>query len=494
MSEATAIPRLGQRREPLAMLAGIGALQAVSVLVFAVRGKLAAVALGPEGVGILGVLEPLIQTLAHVFAFGLPIAAVKFLSRAHSDGLAAFDSAYARFLRRLLLSTLFGTAAAVLLVWRWPSIVGAALAPYRSLIVLSLLGAPLLALRDLLTNALAAVRATKASAGLAPILAIGSTVGALAGLAIGRTTTGFVAGTLAGTAVVLIAAARRLTRVARTSATESAATPTPEASFDVAETALVLWACFASHPLAQFAARHIVLSRFGSAEAGLLQAASSLSGALGLLLGPATALYLAPLMNRRGPIATKGPIAMSFLREQALAAALLGLPLILFPQMILTVLFAPAFAHASGALALLVVGQVLRVLSGVFYVLLVSLDDVRAYGAIVVLEQIGFVWLSGALAAGTGSWNVALAFLLANLALLTLSALRVAWRHGIVPGPAVTAFVACSVAASLAVGMASALHPCVDPADIVLRLIVGVLFAAAFGLWARRPIATVEAS
>ena len=203
-------PRHGRGRTPFVMLAGIGALQALTLLALLARGKLGAVTLGPDGVGILGVLEPLVQTVAHVFSFGLPIAAVKFLSQAHGDGRAAFAAAYSRFLRRVVAGGVAGMVMSVLFVWLGPNVLGPALRPYRGLLVLSLLGTPLLPLRDLLTNALASARTTSTSAALGLWVAAGSTMGAFAGVVAEGGVRGFLAGTLAGSAAVLLTTAVRL--------------------------------------------------------------------------------------------------------------------------------------------------------------------------------------------------------------------------------------------------------------------------------------------
>jgi O-antigen/teichoic acid export membrane protein len=476
----------------LGMLAGIGALQAVSLVAFAARGKLSAMALGPEGVGILGVLEPLVQGLAHVFGFGLPIVAVKFLSRAHAEGPAAFGAAYAQLFRRVAIATLAGTCGALLLAWGWPSLLGPALWPHRALLLLALVGTPLLAMRDVIANALAAARATKASAALGPLVALGSTVGAGVGLLVIGGTAGFLGGTLLGTAVVLGAAARRLPTLAGRHASERAASQDTTSRSAVAEAALVLWACFFAYPIAQFAVRHLVLRELGSADAGLLQVGLGLSGVVALLLGPATALYLAPVLNRGGLPAAQGLVAITFLRELALAVSVLSLPLVLFPHEALLWLFAPAFSGVAGLLALFVAGQAARVLSGVFYVLLVGLDDVKAHGVLVVLAQTIFVGLSWKLCARDGLHGVALAFFASEAALLVLAALRVAWRHGIRPSGGVAAFVTVAVVLPLAIGSGSLLVPSHDAIGLAIRAVCGALVALALWSWSRRAPVAIE--
>jgi O-antigen/teichoic acid export membrane protein len=484
----------GPSRTPV-VIAGIGALQALTLLVLLARGKLAAVTVGPEGVGILGVIEALVQSVAHLFSFGLPIAAVRFLSQAHSDGPSAFAAAYSRFLRRVVASGVLGLVVALGVVWLRPDVLGPALRPYRGLVLLSLLGAPFLPLRDLLANALAAARATGASAALSFWVAVGSTIGACAGIVVQSSVTGFLVGTLAGSGAALVVVALWLPRRLALPADEGAPPGSGDSalSSEIAVTSLVLWVSLLSYPLAQLVARHVVLARFGTAEAGLLQAGLGLSALPALLLGPATALYLAPAVNRRGPADAKGRIAASFLRDLTLASVLLALPLVLFPHLALRLPFAATFEGAAGSLALLVVGQTLRILAGVFYVFLVGLGDVKVYGVLVVVSQGLFGLLSWRLGSRDGVHGVALAFLVSGLFLLVATGARASWSHGLGLDGELAAFVASSIGVLLGAGVWCSARPSPSLRDGVGRLALGLAVAAGLALWGRRRASAAEA-
>lgn len=183
------------------------------------------------------------------------------------------------------------------------------------------------------------------------------------------------------------------------------------------------------YPLTHFVSRYVVLTGFGEAEAGLLQGAFDLSGALALVLGPSTALSLAPVVNRRMPLAQKAQAALDFLRDLTLVGAGLAMPLVLFPRLGLTLLFTPDFARVSSAVFLLVVAQCLRLLAGVFQTLLIGLDDIKVYGALVAAGQLSFGALSWLWGRAHGVHGVALAYLLSNLALLLLAVARASLKH-----------------------------------------------------------------
>jgi O-antigen/teichoic acid export membrane protein len=418
----------GRRQHPLAVLATLGALQALAIGVHALRGKLAAVMLGPSGVGILGVIEPLVQLVAHLSCFGLPLAALRFLSRAHSESPAAFASAYAKFARVVLLLSLAGTAVALSVTVLTPEVLGPDLWRYRGLVVLGILGAPLLAVRDLVTHALAAARATRASASLGLWMAIAAGVGAAAGILVRPGVRGFLVGTLLGEAIAVGLAAVRLRSIeARAAAPPPEADLAPDDRREVAVTSLILWAAYASYPLTHFLARHLVLARSGVVHAGELQAGLALSGIVALLLGPSTALYLAPAVNRRLPREDKGRAALRFLAVLVPAVVALSLPLVLAPRWAVLLLFSPEFEGVTGFLAVLVAGQALRVLAGVFHALLIGLGDVRTYGLLVALGQLSFGALAYAWGPAEGPAGVARAFLVSNLALFALTAGRAGW-------------------------------------------------------------------
>jgi PST family polysaccharide transporter len=415
----------GQRQQALSMLATLGALQALTLAVHALRGKMAAVLLGPAGVGVLGVIEPLVQLVAHLSCFGLTLAALRFLSRAHSESRTAVLAAYTRFARAVLLLAVTGTVIALAVVLVWPHALGPDLWPYRTLVVVGVMGAPLLAFRDLLTSALAAVRATRRSASLGLAMAVAAGLGGGTGILVSGGLLGFLVGTLAGEAIVLGVVGTRLRSLVPAPVERAPADGEADTGREIAATSLILWAAYASYPLTHFLARHLVLARFGAAQAGELEAGLEMSGIVALLLGPSTALYLAPAVNRRARPGEKGRVALQFLAALAPAVALLSMPALLFPRLCLRILFSAAFEGAAAFLILLVAGQALRVLAGVFHALLIGLGDVRVYGLLVAVGQLSFGALAYAWGPADGPAGVARAFLVSNAVLFALTAGRV---------------------------------------------------------------------
>jgi antigen flippase len=421
----------GQRVAMLGVIVTIGALQALAIVVHLVRAKVAAVLLGPEGVGILGVIDPLVQLVAHVSSFSLPLTAVKFLARAQGEGPGAFAETARSFVKAVVVLGIAGALVAVPLVLH-AGVLAPKLAAYRTLVVVGLLGAPLLPLKDLVTNVLAVTRALRASASLALVLAAVSTVASIAGGLVAGVF-GFLAGGLVGTALVLGVTLVRLWRQlglhlqGRARSLGAVARDNP----DVVVFSLVLYAAYSTYPLTNFVSRYVVLARFGEVEAGLLQGAIGFSAALALVLGPSIALHLAPVVNRRVDTAEKARATVAFLGDLMVIASAAAMPLVLFPRWGLALLYSPAFARVSSAVFLLVVGQCLRLLAGVFQTLLIGLDDVAVCGSLVAAGQLSFGVLAWLLGRTHGAHGVAWAFLLSNLVILLLTAARTSLRHGI---------------------------------------------------------------
>jgi len=466
-----------QRLAMLGVIVTVGALQALAIVVHLIRAKVAAVLLGPEGVGILGVVDTLVQLVAHVSSFSLPLAATKFLARSQGESPGAFAETARSFVKAVLILGIAGTVVAIPFVLH-TDLLGPQLEAHRTLVLVGLLGAPLLPLRDLVTNVLAVTRALRASASLAFVLAVTSTIASIAGGLAGGVF-GFLAGGLAGTALVLAVTLVRLWRQLgpRPPGHARSLGAVVRDSPDVVAFALVFYLAYSTYPLTHFASRYVVLSRFGEAEAGLLQGAIGLSTALALVLGPATALYLAPAVNRRIDAADKAHATISFLGDLMVIAAAAAMPLVLFPRLGLVLLYSPAFASVSSAVFLFVVGQCLRLAAGVFQTLLIGLDDVPICGLLVALGQLSFGGLAWLLGRTHGAHGVAWAFLLSNFATLALTAARAWLRHGIRMPPRLQALIAYGLVALFLAGGLSRFCDDREALWVAGRVAVSFLFA-----------------
>src|SRR5262249_31260163 len=126
---------------------------------------------------------------------------------------------------------------------------------------------------------------------------------------------------------------------------------------DIVTFTLILYASSFALPLSYFIARYGVMKSFGLAEAGLLHAALTLSGALNLALNPANGLYLTPILNRQIPKAEKLGMVVEFQTKLMMVVGAVAMPLMLFPKLLLTLFFSQLFTPVSQSLFIFVIAQ-----------------------------------------------------------------------------------------------------------------------------------------
>lgn len=241
---------------------------------------------------------------------------------------------------------------------------------------------------------------------------------------------------------------------------------------DVIGFSLILYLTSFASSGALLVVRYALLSNFGEARTGLLQSAISVSAALVLVLSPTNGLFLTPILNREILKAEKLRAAVEFQAKLVPVVGALAAPIVLFPQLVLTVLYSPAFAEVGPLVFLFVVAQVISLLGGVYQALLIGFDDLRAYGAATV---VGFViigvgaWL---LAPGHGIVGVAMSFLAGNVVTFGLLFMRLATKHRMVAPDRLNLSMAYVV---LALALAGFLIGTLDPwQPLVMLLKVGL--------------------
>lgn len=408
----------------------IGAMQAAAMAFNLLRGKVVAVTVGPEGVGVISVVDQIVALVAQVASLSLPFAAVKLLAQAHSESTQAFARGYAALLRGLLAASAVGMGLAAVTVLGW----GDALLPEFSgvlgVLVLALCGVPALNLTAFLTNVLAAARRVRGSALMgvlsAASLAVASVTGILvAGLA------GFYAGSVVGASVLVVGALLYLRRREGLPVREGPVRVIEEIRRYPAVVNLAgsLYLTAFTAPLAYLVARYAVVRTAGITEAGLLQAAMGPALALGAVLRSSNALFLTPAVNRRGDGGEKLRSAVEFQRALSVVAAILALPIVLFPGWWLRLLYSDGFVVASPYVYLFVLGEMLLLLAGVNQALVIGLDDIRTHLAVSLGGHAAIILTSLWLVPKYGIGGVAAALLANSLVIMVVTMARLSATH-----------------------------------------------------------------
>ena len=400
----------------LKIIVTLGGIQIVAILAGMMRAKILAVLLGPSGVGVLSVVDQMVQLVTYASAFSLPFASVKFLSRAHSQGHARFRAMYAGLLRLLVTLTVVGAVIGLAVAIFEPRLLGSQLAEYRFFLIPAFIGIPCASLHAFFSSTLAAAQRARTSALVAVIAAVCLMLSALVGVSLAGIA-GLYWSNLIVVVLIAVGFATYLWRTldlpafGRQGSVRQALRDNP----DVIGFSLILYLTSFASSGALLVVRYALLRNFGEAQTGLLQSAISVSAALILVLSPTNGLFLTPILNRDIPKAEKLRAALEYQAKLVPVLGALAAPIVLFPQLVLTVLYSPAFAQVGPLLFLFVVAQVIALLGGVYQAVLIGFDDLKVYGAATALGSVVIgvgAWL---LAPGHGIPGIAMGFLAGNV-------------------------------------------------------------------------------
>ncbi|HQU70395.1 MAG TPA: oligosaccharide flippase family protein [Albidovulum sp.] len=352
----------------------VGGIQVLILLIALVRGKALAIMLGPEGVGVIGTVDQFIITVAQLSALGIPFAAMKSMSAAHSQSEEDFRRTFAVFARILLtISVVVAVVASSTELLAHSMFSG--LSEYRDILVLALFAVPSMILTILIAHTFASAQMPKAASIYNLIFALVLAVAALVGAKMGGIW-GFYFGTVLAGVAVLAAAFLWLRRKMGLGPLDRAKPVWRELSGKrlIVDTAVSAYANLVSASALLLLVRYVVLQSEGEAEVGLLQSALGVALSAGSILATLTALYLAPSLNRDVPPVEKFRSAGSFAKTAAFYMMLGGLPVALFPGLVLTILYTSAFTGAAAMLILCLIWQGLSLVMTTYSHLLVGID------------------------------------------------------------------------------------------------------------------------
>lgn len=371
------------------ILLGIGGLQVLAVLVNIARTKILALWVGPEGVGIISSIDQTIQFVTHACTLSLPFAAVKFLSKAHSEGGDAFRDGYVVFLKVLVLLSTAGALVATSLVLFHIDLFPVQILPYKTLLVLGLLGIPATALAGLFPNVLAAAQHSTGSARLIVFTGIAMAVASTVGLLVGGITGLYVASvcTITVLAAVVVEYLRRELGLSIAECRVGIAAGFRRMGNVVSFSFLFYLGAITSTG-ALLVTRYSVLEHLGEAEAGFLQAGMAVALLMSAVLSPLNGLFFTPRVNRAGPKEEKFQVAVEFQKQMAMILTILSIPVILFPHVLLALAFSPKFLVAAQYMFVFMLWQSFTMFAGIYQALLIGLDDMVSYTALSCMGSI----------------------------------------------------------------------------------------------------------
>jgi antigen flippase len=411
----------------VATAVALGGIQILAMLFTMARSKAAALILGPSGVGVISLIDQVVSLATQIVALSLPFAAVKFLSAAFGQGRDQFARVYRAFIWALLTACLIGTALlSGLLAWK-PGVLGRDLSAYRLIVILGLLSIPATTLVGFFTSALAASRRTKLAGvyGLYHVALLGG-LSALGIISAGLV--GYYAGSLLAATVLTLGGAWYLAKHERTQiGWPQWGFPELARQKGVAAFAGSLYVTALALPAAHLVARFSLLKAWGLETAGLLQSAMALGLALTLVMRQSNMLLLTPVMNRTAPVQQKLSEAADYLRIFSLIVGAAAVPVVLFPDVCLYLLYSRKFLAAAPYAPMFVFGQVLQLFAGVALGLLVGLDRIATQLTVALTGLVVLALLAWSLAPTMGIAGIGIAFIAEGLVVFILSTV-VVWN------------------------------------------------------------------
>jgi O-antigen/teichoic acid export membrane protein len=416
----------------LRVMVSVGAAQALILFVALARAKSLSVMLGADGYGVVSTIDQAVVSLVQLGGLSLPLVAMKFMARSHSDGAEAFERTFIAFFRALaalgVLAVLGGYA---LFVW-FPGMFGPDLAALRDFFVLAILAVPAMILNIHFVQTLAAAQLPGESVWLNMLVQGALAVATIAGVWFGGIAGLY--GATTGTGIALSVGAlvylhRRLGVDVRRQTPGAIAEL--RASPAIASYSLLLYVALASYSLAMFLTRYFAFVELGARDAGLLQAILGIALTLAAIPNAMNAHFFAPLVNRRAPVTDKMVAANSFAAKVLVALTIGGVAVALFPRLLLTLLFSTEFVSAAPVLFAFVLWQCLYQLGNVYLQLLVGLDDVGYYAFASVLAYGGAALLLRPAIGSMGLAGTTVAFSVTMAMAMMAAYLRLRVRFGV---------------------------------------------------------------
>lgn len=418
---------------PLQAIVALGGIQALTMLAGLARTKVLAVFLGPAGVGVASVIDQVVSLVAQLGSLSIPFVGLKFLSRARDAGIEETRRIYFALVLLLVLASCIAAAvAAGVAAWQ-PTVFGDGLAPYRTVLLVALLGVPPFALAPLLRNAMAALERHRESAVAAFLGALLTVAGAWAGV-----TAGQLGGLYLANAIVLAITifgmqwylGRSLGLRLSIDASPRDAVAALRSQPGLTTFAASMYVLALTSPLAYLYARSLLLSTHGAIEAGLVAAAYGIGVSIRLVLNQANGLYLTPLVNRGSPKPERIAAVAEYLRILVVLVVLSTLVFVLFPGQWLSLLYTSEFAAAVSIVTVFVMAEAVLLVAGVYQALLIGFDDIAGFLACTVAGQLLTIALAHWLVASLAGMGVGIAFLVGNAVILVATATRLLQRHG----------------------------------------------------------------
>ena len=457
-------------------LVSIGLLQFLSMLLLLARTKIVALALGPEGVGVIASLDRVTAVVAQTLSLSLPFAALRFLPAAERRSPEEAEALYRQMRNVAVALIVVAALVSAAIAAAAPAVWGKALVPYRGSLILAFAALPVIGLVPFLTNAFASVKGHLAS--MRFTLAHGLVFVCAAGAAAGGFGVAGFYGTYAAFGSALILAALAKLHV------PGASRARPAFSFarafklprDVWRFAIWLSPLAFAAPYAAWYVQYSTLRLYGAGVAGLLTGAIGIGLSVRALLGMSHQIFLTPHLNRQANAADRMSWADEFQRHVVVIIIAVLPPVLLFSDIELAVLYSPRFVSAAPFVAFFVSAEVVTLLTG-YSGLLLAENRVRYHVAQNVAAQLLMIGVAAIAIPRAGLAGAGLAMLTAPVFLLGATLIYLRVQFGLRPSAEAAHMGWLTIAVLVICGGIGSLLPGISIERIIVRA------AACLAVW-----------
>ncbi|HEV8722544.1 MAG TPA: hypothetical protein VGW77_18150 [Candidatus Binatia bacterium] len=409
----------------------IGGLQLLTMLVLLVRTKIFAVWLGPDGVGVLAIIDKLLATVGQTISLSLPFAAIRFLPELWSRSQDEFVALSRRMRNVLAFLALVATGFGLVVTMFFPQFWGKELLPYRTMVFFGFVSLPVVIFVPFMKNVIAGRLAHTPSGLFSLGHAVILTLTGVVGVWWGGLSAYYGLYAVLGPVLVILAirfAEHRLGHEAQQTGNEPWGISLP---WRIWKFSFALWGLAFVTPFAALYVHYHVLDMYGIEVAGWMQAAMGVGLAVRGLLGSAHPLFLTPNVNRGGSPEERMAWVNEFQKTFSFLCIVTVLPLLLFPHIVVALLYSPKFLPAAPFIALFVIGEVLILLAGTYQALVVAFDHLVFHVSQNLLAHGVLLTIAILLIEPYGIFGAGLAGICGQLVLYSGSTVFLRWRYGL---------------------------------------------------------------
>lgn len=357
----------------LKIILGIGFLQVIIMAVLLVRTKVLAVLLGPEGVGVMAVIDRLLALITQTASLSLPFAALRFLPSVWSDKNSEYALLFRQMRNVLILLTSIAVITALAVNTYYPSLWGKELYKYRSLIFVAIACIPIISFWPFLQNSIAGRLQHNYSMYFVLAHAIVFTSTGIVGVWWMGLPGLYFLYAIFGFFLILPV----IVRVGKTIDNEHKDHPfSLNMPRKIWKFSAALFALSFIAPFAVLQIHYLVLKHFGAETNGWMQAAIGISLAPRGVLGAASAVFLTPNVNRGGTPEERMAWAAAFNKIMILLSLVIALPFLLYPDLFVQLLYSQHFLPGASFVALFVIGEIVALIAGTYQAVVIALDQI----------------------------------------------------------------------------------------------------------------------